>query len=90
MEIHLKENFVFIDDYAHHPTEIQVTLLAVRERFPEKKIWCVFQPHMASRTYHLKEQFAQSFEHCDHLVLMDIFASAREKSDMIHSKDLCR
>ncbi len=88
MEIQNFHDIVFIDDYAHHPTEIQATLLAVRERFPEKKIWCVFQPHMASRTYHLKEQFAKSFKNCHHLVLMDIFASAREKSDMIHSEDL--
>jgi len=66
-----------IDDYAHHPTEIRATLAAARERFPNRALWAVFQPHTYSRTRALLDDFARAFEDADHVIVTEIFA-ARE------------
>jgi len=87
-DISERNGITFVDDYAHHPTEIKTTLKAVSRRFPDKIIWCVFQPHMASRTKALLNDFAQSFDNVDMVLFADIFASAREQSFDITSKDL--
>ncbi|NQU75816.1 MAG: UDP-N-acetylmuramate--L-alanine ligase [Planctomycetes bacterium] len=79
-----------VDDYAHHPTEIQVTLRALRERFSPKRLVCVFQPHQHSRTRFLLADFSRSFAAADIVIVPDIFFvrdSVREK-DYISSKDL--
>lgn len=77
------------DDYAHHPSEIRATLQAFKERFVDKQIIIIFQPHTFSRTKSLKSEFATSFLNCDLVLLADIFPSAREKFDSsISSKDL--
>lgn len=70
-----------IDDYAHHPTEIRATLAAVRERFPGREIWAVFQPHTYSRTKALLDDFAASLGQADHVIVTDIFP-AREHDDL--------
>ncbi len=70
------------DDYAHHPTKIQKTLKAFREKFPNSKIVCVFQPHTYSRTKSLFEQFSDSFKDVDTVILTNIYASLREKPDL--------
>ncbi|MBI5866233.1 MAG: UDP-N-acetylmuramate--L-alanine ligase [Planctomycetes bacterium] len=78
------------DDYAHHPTEIRATLRAARERFSPKRLWCVFQPHQHSRTRFLIEDFAQSFEQADRVVVPSIYFvrdSERER-DLVCSEDL--
>ncbi len=82
------KGIVFIDDYAHHPTEIKATLKTIRQLYPGKEIWCIFQPHMASRTKAFLNDFAQSFSDVDKIIFADIFASAREKAQIITSKDL--
>lgn len=87
-EIIEKNDIIFIDDYAHHPTEIKATLEAARERYPQKEIWCVYQPHMASRTYHMRQEIARSFKDCNKLILTDIFASARENTGLINTSEL--
>lgn len=68
---------IFIDDYAHHPTEISAFLKAVRDLYPNKHITVIFQPHLFSRTRDFMEGFAESLSHCDRLILMDIYP-ARE------------
>ena len=68
-----------IDDYAHHPTEIQATLSAARARYPEQRIWAVWQPHTYSRTRLLRSAFAHAFEAADKVVVTDIYA-AREST----------
>ena len=68
-----------IDDYAHHPTEIQATLKSAQE-FECNKLWCVFQPHTYSRTRTLWSEFVESFDNVDELIIADIYA-AREKPD---------
>ncbi|MEI6533029.1 MAG: UDP-N-acetylmuramate--L-alanine ligase [Candidatus Roizmanbacteria bacterium] len=77
---HKGETWIF-DDYAHHPTEIQATLQAVRLRFPKKRIVVVFQPHTFSRTKLLASQFAESLACADIALIAPIYPSAREKFD---------
>lgn len=67
----------WLDDYAHHPTEIAATLATVRQMHPGRRVWCVFQPHQASRTEHLLDELAASLQNADKLVVADIFR-ARE------------
>ena len=76
-----------VDDYAHHPTEIQATLNAAHN-YPHKKLWCVFQPHTYTRTKALLLEFAQALKLADHVVLADIYA-ARETDNLgISSQNL--
>lgn len=85
----LRSGGLLFDDYAHHPTEIQKTLLAFRQSFPKKKIVCIFQPHTYSRTKALFEEFVRSFELCDTLILTNIYPSLREKPDpSVSSKNM--
>ena len=71
------DNRVYIDDYAHHPTEINAVHQAVRELYPNKKILAIFQPHLFSRTKDFADDFAKSLAQFDELLLMDIYP-ARE------------
>lgn len=81
----------FYDDYAHHPTEVKATLRAARDHFGEStNIWCVFQPHLYSRTRLLMNDFAESFRDASMVLLADIYA-AREKDDgRTNSHELAR
>jgi UDP-N-acetylmuramate--alanine ligase len=72
------EDFVFIDDYAHHPTEINALHQAVREMYPAKKVTAIFQPHLFSRTKDFADEFAESLAQFDEIILLDIYP-AREK-----------
>lgn len=62
-----------VDDYAHHPTEIRLTLASIRERWEPLRLICIFQPHQASRTRHLLDDFATSFAAADLVFLPDIY-----------------
>ena len=68
---------IYIDDYAHHPTEINAVLDSVRRFYPEKKMLVVFQPHLFSRTRDFADGFAESLSKADELILLDIYP-ARE------------
>ena len=72
-----KPDFVYIDDYAHHPTEINAVHQAVRELYPGKKVLAVFQPHLFSRTRDFADDFAKSLSQFDEVFLMEIYP-ARE------------
>ncbi len=72
------EDFVFIDDYAHHPTEINAVYDAVTEMHPNKKVLAIFQPHLFSRTKDFADDFASSLEKFENISLLDIYP-AREK-----------
>ena len=72
-----KEDSVYIDDYAHHPTEIEVTIRTVKELYPDKKITGIFQPHLFSRTKDLADEFAKSLSMLDEVYLLPIYP-ARE------------
>ncbi|WP_340154221.1 UDP-N-acetylmuramate--L-alanine ligase [uncultured Winogradskyella sp.] len=71
------DNFVFIDDYAHHPEEIKAVHQAVREMYPGKKVLAIFQPHLFSRTQDFVDGFAENLSKFDELLLLDIYP-ARE------------
>ena len=66
-----------VDDYAHHPTEIAVTLKAALQTQPERLV-CVFQPHRYTRTQLLLDQFAVAFKDCDELIITDIYAASED------------
>jgi UDP-N-acetylmuramate--alanine ligase len=71
------DKLVFIDDYAHHPVEIESLLRSVRDLYPNKKITAVFQPHLFSRTRDFAEGFSESLGLADEVILLDIYP-ARE------------
>ena len=68
---------VYIDDYAHHPTEINAVHQAVRELYPSKKVLAIFQPHLFSRTKDFADDFAKSLSQFDEIILLEIYP-ARE------------
>ncbi|WP_248722359.1 UDP-N-acetylmuramate--L-alanine ligase [Seonamhaeicola sp. ML3] len=75
---HIKTNdLVFIDDYAHHPEEINAVHQAVREMYPDKQVLAIFQPHLFSRTLDFADEFAKSLSQFDEVILLDIYP-ARE------------
>lgn len=77
-EIHLNEpDYVYIDDYAHHPEEIKSCLSSVRSMFPGKKLTVLFQPHLFSRTQDFAKGFSESLSLADEVLLLDIYP-ARE------------
>lgn len=79
-----------IDDYAHHPVEVEATLSAAKLYAHKNDLWCIFQPHTFSRTkQHLKE-FAKSLSLADKIVLADIFPAREKDPGDISSKDLAR
>ena len=71
------DDLVFIDDYAHHPTEINAVHQAVRELYPNRKVLAIFQPHLFSRTKDFADGFAESLSAFDEIILLDIYP-ARE------------
>ena len=77
-----------IDDYAHHPTEMKATIQAARQKFPQKKLVVVFQPHTFSRTKKYAQDFEKILRDVDKAYVTPIYASAREASGDISSSDL--
>jgi UDP-N-acetylmuramate--alanine ligase len=78
-----------IDDYAHHPTEVSATLNAA-QKYPHKKLWCVFQPHTYTRLKQHLQEFAEALSLADSIVLADIYASREKDPGDISSRDLVR
>jgi UDP-N-acetylmuramate--alanine ligase len=78
------------DDYGHHPTEIQATLQALREKYPHEKynLIAVFQPHLYSRTKLLLDDFATSFSDADKICIMPIYAAREQDDETVSSHDL--
>ncbi len=87
-----KNGALVIDDYGHHPTEILATLRSARERYPDRKIWCVFQPHQHSRTRLLMKDFARAFGDTNLVLLPEIFAARDTERDekRVSSADLAK
>ena len=77
-----------IDDYAHHPTEMRATIQAARQKFPDKELVVVFQPHTYSRTKKYQKDFEEILRDVDKAYVTPIYASAREKSGDISSEDI--
>lgn len=84
-----KGDRILIDDYAHHPTEIKVTIQSARQKYPNREVIAIFQPHTFSRTRTFLKEFAESLETADNVYLCDIFGSARENAGDLTIDDLC-
>ena len=80
--------YTLIDDYGHHSTQIRATLKAAREKFPEKQIWCIFQPHQHQRTHYLFDDFVKVFRNApvDKLIITDIYSVAGRETKEIKKK----
>ena len=81
-------DLTLIDDYAHHPSEIKATIDAAHQKYPNREIVAVFQPHTFSRTVALLNEFANALSIADNVFLVDIFTSAREQTGDISIEDL--
>ncbi|MES9833706.1 MAG: UDP-N-acetylmuramate--L-alanine ligase [Candidatus Thiodiazotropha sp. DIVDIV] len=84
------KNVMLVDDYAHHPREIQATLEAVRDGWPERRLVLVFQPHRYTRTQEQFEDFVQVLSKADLLVLTEVYAAGEEPIQGATGRDLSR
>lgn len=79
-------------DYGHHPAEIHATILAARERFPFRRVWCVYQPHQYQRLSYLWEEFVSAFDMADRVCLLPVYDVAgretKKAKDRVNSKEL--
>lgn len=78
-------DIIIFDDYAHHPTEVRATLAALRQRFPQRRIWGVFQPHTFSRTHELLTEMSNSFEDADRVLVTDIYAAREQDTGLVNA-----
>jgi UDP-N-acetylmuramate--alanine ligase len=81
------KNLKIISDYGHHPNEVAATLQAAREKYPKKKIWCVFQPHQHQRTHYLWDDFIKMFRTApiDKIIITDIYDVAGRETKKINA-----
>lgn len=77
-----KDGILVIDDYAHHPTEIQATLQAIRSFYPKRRLWCVFQPHQHSRTRILLNNFVSALLEADEVIIPKIYPVRDTQEDI--------
>ncbi|MDI1257188.1 MAG: UDP-N-acetylmuramate--L-alanine ligase [Flavobacterium sp.] len=82
------ENLVYIDDYAHHPTEINAVHQAVSELYPNQKVLAIFQPHLFSRTRDFADDFAKSLSAFEQVILLDIYPARELPMEGINSEFL--
>lgn len=85
--VNTQEN-VYIDDYAHHPTELNAAIAAARELYPSKKLTGIFQPHLFSRTKDFITEFATSLSALDEVILLDIYAAREAPIEGVNSARL--
>lgn len=80
---------MLVDDYGHHPRELQVTIDAIRAGFPERRLVMLFQPHRYSRTFDLYEDFVKVLTQTDSLLLMDVYPAGEKEIVGANGKSLC-
>lgn len=78
------------DDYSHHPTELHALIEGVRQKYPDKKIIMLFQPHTYSRTEKLFNEFVRELKKVDKLFILKTYASAREAGEDVSGKNLAK
>lgn len=83
-------NVLLVDDYGHHPREVEATLQALREAWPERRLVMAYQPHRYSRTRDLFEDFARVLATVDVLLLLDIYSAGESPLPGVDSRNLCR
>ncbi|PSL16622.1 UDP-N-acetylmuramate--L-alanine ligase [Marinobacterium halophilum] len=79
-----------VDDYGHHPTEVQAVVKAIREGWPERRLVMIHQPHRYTRTRDLYEDFVQVLSEVDQLLLMEVYPAGEEPIPGADSRSLCR
>ncbi len=84
------EPVMLVDDYGHHPTEVEVTIQAIRKGWPEKRLVMMFQPHRYSRTRDLYEDFVRVLSDVDVLVLLDVYSAGEVEVPGADGRSLCR
>jgi len=77
---------VMIDDYAHHPNELQASIASVRDLYPNRKLTVIFQPHLYSRTRDFAPQFAQALSQADEVILLPIYPAREEPIEGVNSE----
>ncbi len=80
------DHVVYIDDYAHHPQELQSLILSAKRLFPDRKCVVVFQPHLYSRTRDFADAFAKSLDMADEVILLDIYPAREQPVENVESK----
>ncbi|UJF19610.1 UDP-N-acetylmuramate--L-alanine ligase [Vibrio sp. SS-MA-C1-2] len=80
---------MLVDDYGHHPSEVDVTIQAARTGWPEKRLVMIFQPHRYSRTRDLYDDFVNVLENVDQLFILDVYAAGEDEIAGATSQDLC-
>ena len=86
--VHQSESLTLVDDYGHHPAEIQTTLRTAKEVWPDRKLTVIFQPHRYSRTQSLLKSFCAAFNDADHLILLDIYPAGEPPIEGINSRKI--
>jgi UDP-N-acetylmuramate--alanine ligase len=81
---------MLVDDYGHHPTEVDVTLKAARAGWPDKRLVMIFQPHRYTRTRDLYDDFANVLSQVDVLLMLDVYAAGETAIPGADSRSLCR
>ena len=87
-EIKYDGNIKVIDDYAHHPSELKATICAAKDKYPDRRIITVFQPHRYTRLHSLFNQFAESFENSDTVIITDIYSAGEKPIENISAEKL--
>ena len=88
--LHQSDSLIIVDDYGHHPAEIQATLATAKDVWPDRRLVVIFQPHRFSRTQHLLESFYSSFNDADQLFLLDIYGAGEKPIEGIHSRKIAQ
>ena len=89
-EISGQGSAMLVDDYGHHPSEIAATVQAVRDGYPKRRLFMIFQPHRFSRTRDLYEDFVQVLSKVDVLIVTEVYAAGEEPIAAADSRHLCR
>ena len=88
--VYKSENIVYMDDYAHHPSELKASISSIRNLYPDRKITGVFQPHLYSRTRDFAMAFAKELSQLDELILLDIYPAREAPIDGVNSELIFR
>ncbi len=84
------KDVLIYDDYGHHPTEVKATLQGFREKFPQRRLVVLFQPHRYSRTQSCWHEFTTCFSQCDELYITDIYGAGEKPIEGINSENLVK
>lgn len=85
-----RNDLIYIDDYAHHPAELDATISSVKELYPNNKVTGIFQPHLYSRTRDFAEEFAKSLDLLNEVILLDIYPAREKPMEGVTSEMLLR